>query len=293
MAIRLDPVDVLVVGSGMGGAAFCARLAERAPKLRIACLERGGWVDRQVMPPLRRDWQRATLNDWAASPNMRLKSARPSPSADYAIDDTGSPIKPLMWSGVGGSASIGRRISRGSIRRISYTHTRRRRRRLAVRLLRSRALLRSQRRGDGRLRSGRRSRLSAEAGTDNAAAGSRTAGPYSGVSIDKLGWHWWPVDAAINTVASGGRGACNYCGPCQQGCVISAKASTDVTYWPKAIAAGVELRAELHRPAHRHRGRPGDRRNLSRCRRARDAAARRSCRRRRQRNRHGAAAAGV
>ena len=83
-----------VVGSGMGGAAFCARLAERALKLRIACLERGGWVDRQVMPPLRRDWQRATLNDWAASPNMRLKSARPSPSADYAVDDTGSPIKP-------------------------------------------------------------------------------------------------------------------------------------------------------------------------------------------------------
>jgi choline dehydrogenase-like flavoprotein len=43
-------------------------------------------------------------------------------------------------------------------------------------------------------------------------------------------------------VASEGRGACNYCGPCQQGCFIRAKASTDVTYWPKAIAAGVELR---------------------------------------------------
>jgi len=104
MEHRLDPVDVVVVGSGMGGAAFCARLAEKAPKLRIVCLERGGWIDPTAMPPLRCDWQRATLNDWAASPNMRLKSARPSPSADYAIDDSGSPIKPLMWSGVGGSS---------------------------------------------------------------------------------------------------------------------------------------------------------------------------------------------
>ena len=60
--------------------------------------------------------------------------------------------------------------------------------------------------------------------------------------FDALGWHWWPVDAAINSVAQEGRGACNYCGPCQQGCVNSAKASVDVTYWPRAIASGVELR---------------------------------------------------
>ena len=60
MALRLDPVDVVVVGSGMGGAAFCARLAERAPKLRIACLERGGWVDRQsaaAAPRLAARWR--------------------------------------------------------------------------------------------------------------------------------------------------------------------------------------------------------------------------------------------
>jgi choline dehydrogenase-like flavoprotein len=72
---RLAPVDVVVVGAGMGGAAFCARLAEKAPGLRIACLERGGWADPAAMPPLRSDWQRATLNDWATSPNMRLRSA--------------------------------------------------------------------------------------------------------------------------------------------------------------------------------------------------------------------------
>src|SRR5206468_1360766 len=31
------------------------------------------------------------------------------------------------------------------------------------------------------------------------------------------------------------------CGPCDLGCPIGAKASTDVTYWPKALAAGARL----------------------------------------------------
>src|SRR5262249_12104389 len=57
-----------------------------------------------------------------------------------------------------------------------------------------------------------------------------------------LGWHWWPVGAAISSVPHNGRAGCNYCGPCQQGCVNRAKASVDVTYWPQAIARGVELR---------------------------------------------------
>jgi len=38
-----------------------------------------------------------------------------------------------------------------------------------------------------------------------------------------------------------GRSGCNNCGPCDLGCPIRAKASTDVTYWPKAVAMGVQL----------------------------------------------------
>jgi choline dehydrogenase-like flavoprotein len=60
--------------------------------------------------------------------------------------------------------------------------------------------------------------------------------------FDKLGWHWWPVDAAINSREHAGRAACNHCGPCLIGCVNGAKASTDLTYWPKALANGVALR---------------------------------------------------
>src|SRR6266704_1249697 len=98
---RKDPVDVVVVGAGMAGAAFCKRLSERAPRLRIVCLERGGWVEPGDMPATRRDWQRAGLGAWALSPNERLESGEPSLSADYRIDDTSSSIKPLMWNGVG------------------------------------------------------------------------------------------------------------------------------------------------------------------------------------------------
>src|SRR5262245_21062945 len=100
--IRCDPVDVVIVGAGLGGAAFAARLARRAPKLRIVCLERGGWLDRGHLPAQRPDWQRLAVGPWATSPNLRLKAGSTCGSTDYPIDDSGSAFKPLMWSGVGG-----------------------------------------------------------------------------------------------------------------------------------------------------------------------------------------------
>jgi hypothetical protein len=60
--------------------------------------------------------------------------------------------------------------------------------------------------------------------------------------FDRLGWHWWVMDAAINTSPYGeGRGACNYCGPCDLGCPQKARMSSDVTYWPLALARGARL----------------------------------------------------
>ena len=60
--------------------------------------------------------------------------------------------------------------------------------------------------------------------------------------FDRLGWHWWPSDSAILTASYDGRSPCNNCGPCDIGCTRRAKASTDVTYWPKALAKGAVLK---------------------------------------------------
>jgi choline dehydrogenase-like flavoprotein len=240
---KLDPVDIVVVGAGMGGAAFCARLSERAPRLHIVCLERGGWVDPQAMPAWRRDWQRATIGAWATSPNLRLQAAARSPSADYAIDDSGSPIKPLMWNGVGGStinwAAHFPRLHPSDFRTkaldgvgddwpFGYADLE------PYYDLNDAAMGVSGRAGDPA--------YPPKPARAMPPVALGRLGMTAARGFDALGWHWWPVDAAINSVPHGGRAACNYCGPCQQGCVNRAKASADVTYWPKAIANGVELR---------------------------------------------------
>ena len=60
--------------------------------------------------------------------------------------------------------------------------------------------------------------------------------------LNKLGWHWWPSDSAIASAEYEGRAKCINLGHCTSGCAQGAKASTDITYWPAAIRAGVELR---------------------------------------------------
>ena len=58
---------------------------------------------------------------------------------------------------------------------------------------------------------------------------------------DRLGWHWWPAPSAILSAPYAGRHACAQWGSCMQGCPEGAKASTDVTHWPQAIAHGARV----------------------------------------------------
>jgi choline dehydrogenase-like flavoprotein len=61
----------------------------------------------------------------------------------------------------------------------------------------------------------------------------------------RLGWHMVREPVAIPSREWGGRPACIGAGTCQLGCAIAAKSSMDVTYIPKAIASGnVDIRAE-------------------------------------------------
>jgi choline dehydrogenase-like flavoprotein len=241
--MRLEPVDVAIVGAGFGGAAFAWRLSQQRPGLRILCVERGGHPDPTALPAWRPDWQRAVMQEWATSPNLRLAAARPSRSADYPIDDTESDFKPLMWNGVGGS----------TIAWAAHFP------RLHPSDFRTRSLddvgddwpfayddlapyydLNDAECGVSGLAGDPAYPRKPERPMPPVALGRM--GMAAARGFDALGWHWWPVDAAINSREHAGRAACNHCGPCLTGCANGAKSSTDLTYWPKALANGVELR---------------------------------------------------
>ncbi len=239
---RLDPVDVVIIGAGCGGAAFAWQLKRQAPSLKVVCLERGSWPDRRQMPATSMRWQRAIMEDWASSPNIRLKAGSDHGSNDYPIDDDASVFKPLMWNGVGGS----------TVAWAAHFP------RLHPSDFRTRSL-------DGVGDDWPFDYFELEPWYDLNDAMMGVAGldgdpayppksprampplPFGAVAnraaraFSDLGWHWWPVDAAINSVAHDGREACNQCGPCLIGCIPKAKASVDLTYWPQAIKLGVEL----------------------------------------------------
>ena len=61
-------------------------------------------------------------------------------------------------------------------------------------------------------------------------------------AMNRLGWHWWPSDIAVATTEYDGRAKCINLGHCTPGCAQGAKASADITYWPHALRARVELR---------------------------------------------------
>ena len=243
MAERLEPVDVLVIGSGMGGAAFCQRLAHQRPDLRIVCLERGGWVRPETIPIKDQNYMRRVLSDWNASPITRMASHNPGPSNDYPIDADASAIKPLMWNAVGGStiawAAHFPRLHPSDFRTrtldgvgddwpFTYDDLE------PYYDLNDEIVGVCGLPGDPAYPPKKSSRMPP---LDIGKMGLRAARGFN-----QLGWHWWPVDAAINTVPSEGRGVCNHCGPCQQGCIPKAKASVDITHWQLAMGQGVELR---------------------------------------------------
>ena len=57
----------------------------------------------------------------------------------------------------------------------------------------------------------------------------------------RLGWHWWPENNAILSAPYDGRRPCVQRGTCSSGCNEGAKASTDLTHWPAAMACGAQV----------------------------------------------------
>src|SRR3981081_3542512 len=229
-----DKVDVLIIGSGASGAAVAWSLADT--KMRILCLEQGDWVKPTDYPSNGRDWEARLFSDFAINPNRR---ARPT---DYPINDSNSPIKVVNFNGVGGSTII----DTAHFPRLPPSD-------FKVRTLDGVA-------DDWPIDYATLEPFYAE--NDRMMGVSGLAGdpaypPHepmmpplplgkSGATlvrgVNKLGWHWCASDEAIATVDYEGRAKCINLSHCISGCAQGAKASTDITYWPAAIRAGVELR---------------------------------------------------
>ena len=229
-----DVVDVLIIGAGAAGAAVAWSLADT--KMRIVCLEQGGWTDPAAYPTTGRDWEARTLGDFHASPNVRGRRE------DYPISEDNSPIKVVNFNGVGGSTIL----YAAHFPRLQPSDFR-------VRSLdgvaedwpvdfdtlapffaeNDRMMGVSGLRGDP---------LSPPGDPVLPPLPLGRSGARLGAAMNRLGWHWWPSDTTVATTDYEGRARCINLGLCVSGCAQGAKASTDITYWPAARRAGVELR---------------------------------------------------
>ena len=226
--------DVLIIGAGAAGGVVARRLAEAG--MDVLCLEQGDWPDRADYPGPKPDWELQAMKQWAPDPNVR------GGPADYPIDVSGSDIVPLMYSGVGGSTVL----YAGDWPRLTPSDFR-------VRSL------------DGVADDWPLTYEELEPCYDSIARQVGVAGyandpaypagadlPLPPLPLgrgvmdvvrahDRLGWHWWPAPCAILSLPYEGRHPCAQWGSCMQGCPEGAKASTDVTHWPQAIALGARV----------------------------------------------------
>lgn len=231
-----DIPDVLIIGAGATGSAVAWSLSEA--NISVMCLDQGDWIKPSQYHTNEPDWELSRWSDFHPDPNHR------GLSVDYPIDNEESPIAPLMYNAVGGST-----IHWGA--HFPRFHP-----------------------SDFKVRSldgvaedfpygyedlvpffDLNDRMMGVSGLDGdpfyPPKSTRPMPPLAlgkhGETIargfDKLGWHWWPADAAIATTPYGeGRQPCNYGSSCDLGCITGSKASTDLTYWPPALRNGVLLK---------------------------------------------------
>jgi choline dehydrogenase-like flavoprotein len=229
-----DVVDVLIIGAGASGAALAWSLADT--RMRIVCLEQGDWMNPSDYPSTTRDWEIAQGGAYSMNPNVRQLPS------DYPINDSESPISVANFNAVGGSTIL----YAAHFPRLHPSDFR-------AKTLDGVA-------DDWPISYATLDPWYAENDAQVGVAGlaGDPAYPYHepplppipiglmgntmAEGFNKLDWHWWPSDTAIITEDYDGREACANLGPCVTGCAKGAKSTPDVTYWPKALRMGVELR---------------------------------------------------
>jgi choline dehydrogenase-like flavoprotein len=228
-----DPIDVLVIGAGASGALVSLVLAGRG--VRVACLDQGGWVAPAEHPHYSPDYQWQRQNRWAYEPTVRR---RPE---DYPVETGQS--RAFMWNGVGGSTNVfaalwpryrpsdfRKGVEHGLAPDWPFTYE------------------------DVAAFYDESDRLVGVSGlTGDLAMPPKPAYPCGPLpmresgrviarAFDRLGWHWWPMPAGVISEDYDGRPACNGCGNCGSGCPRGSMAKMSLSVWPRALAAGVDLR---------------------------------------------------
>ncbi len=230
-----DVADVLVIGAGASGAALTWSLAEAG--IKVVCLEQGGWLDPSAYPTRDLDYEIHRQGDFNPDPNFRRLPQ------DYPVHNIESAIAPMMYNAVGGSTiHWGAHFPRfhPSDFRVRTLDGVAEDWPLTYRELEPYFDINDRMMGVSGLNGDPANPPRPPRPMPPLGIGSFGETMIKG--FEKLGWHWWVSDNAIASVPYEGRGACNYCGPCDLGCIPKAKASVDITYWPKAIQKGAVLK---------------------------------------------------
>ncbi len=229
-----DIPDVLIVGAGPGGSMAAYELSRQG--LSVVCLEQGFMPDRSKYTGRDPEWELTTRKTWNPNPNIRDNPQ------DYPVDTSESDINPLMFAGVGGSATLFNAQwapllpSDFRVRTldgvaddwpISYEE-------LLPHLEDVEQLVGVSGYRGNPIHPPRR-----DFPTPPLPVGD--VGRKAIEGFDKLGWHWWPGTNAIASVAHNGLNPCVRRGTCAYGCPEGAKSTTDITLWPHALKAGARL----------------------------------------------------
>ena len=236
MSSREEKVDVLVIGSGAAGGAITKSLAEKGA--RVVCLEQGDWRKPSDLPSSGSDYEAQMRRpQFSFSPNVRK---RPE---DYPVVSAGqNPPEVEMVNGVGGTTvhwnAESLRLHRSDFR---------------VKTLDGVAADWPIRYEDLAPYYGANE---CEMGVSGASGDPANpdqflplpplpigfSGTVAAKGLNRLGWHWWICGLGLLSRPYDGRPACDFNAQGWYGCGAAARASTDVTYWPKALRAGAVLR---------------------------------------------------